>query len=75
MVPGPKLLLMAYDQTLTMMDAFTRGMTVVIHIPVLSSVNLIVSPQYCVGWEHGPYYYYSKSVGSVRAHERLLSLC
>jgi len=60
MLPGPFLLLMAFDPIMPIMEAFTSGRAQITHIPALASTNVVIHPQYRVGWGSKPYYYYSE---------------
>lgn len=65
MQPGPMLLLMVFDSRLPMMDAFMGGLAAVTHIPVLAATKVVISPQYRIGWNRDPYYYYGMEATSI----------
>ncbi|KAK4555405.1 hypothetical protein LTR86_007702 [Recurvomyces mirabilis] len=64
-LPGPFLLLMAFDPVMPTMEAFTSGRAQITHIPVLASTNVVIQPQYRMGWGGKPYYYYDMGITSI----------
>ena len=72
-IPGPMMLLMAYDSKLSTMDALTKGLASVSRIPVLGSTTVVISPAYRIGWQSEPYYYYSKLTASSRLSNKVFT--